>query len=64
MNIKRKSDTRKLAERITRYLFTPGGKRKKADRLALMFDGVDVCGWGYGPATDVVERIIKGEKDL
>ena len=53
-----KTDIRRLAERITRELFTPGGKSKMCDRLALMVDGKYVCGWGYGPATDAVEKII------
>ena len=49
---------RRLARRIVTYLFTPGGQREKADRLALMFGERSRCGWGFGPAVDAVESIL------
>lgn len=55
--------SRRLAELIARKLFTPGGDMAMVDRLVLMRGDVDVCGWGYWPAVDAIQHVIKCAND-
>jgi hypothetical protein len=58
---------RELAERIAEALFTDG-QGEKADRLQLRFGGPPVererpgGGWGFGPAIDQIEKVLKDTK--
>ncbi len=55
-------NNRKLAEKIARYLFTPGGQREKAHFLQLYRDGKYLCGWSEKPMADAIEDILNQEK--
>lgn len=52
---------RKLAERIAEELFKSGDPRSPiVDRLVLVDDkNKDLGGWGRGPATDQIEKVLK-----
>jgi len=59
MKLKRK-DINNLAKEITDLIFTPGGlSGVKADQIRLYRKEDYICGWGYQPARNAVEEIIK-----